>query len=76
MDIDHCRNEDGTFTETAQAILDKYPSYTEISPSGAGLHIFYRGEMPGKGNKNSTTGVEMYASARYFTMTGNRLEGI
>lgn len=75
VDIDHCRNEDGTFTETAQAILDKYPSYTEISPSGAGLHIFYRGEMPGKGNKNSTTGVEMYASARYFTMTGNRLEG-
>ena len=73
VDIDHCRNEDGTFTETAQAILDKYPSYTEISPSGAGLHIFYRGEMPGKGNKNSTTGVEMYASARYFTMTGNRL---
>ena len=75
VDIDHCRNEDGTFTEAAQAILDKYPSYTEISPSGAGLHIFYRGVMPGKGNKNSVTGVEMYASARYFTMTGNRLEG-
>lgn len=75
VDIDHCRNEDGTFTEAAQAILDKYPSYTEISPSGAGLHIFYRGVMPDKGNKNSATGVEMYASARYFTMTGNRLEG-
>lgn len=75
VDIDHCRNEDGTFTEAAQAILDKYPSYTEISPSGAGLHIFYRGVMPGKGNKNSATGVEMYGSARYFTMTGNRLEG-
>ena len=75
VDIDHCRNEDGTFTEAAQAILGKYPSYTEISPSGAGLHIFYRGVMPDKGNKNSATGVEMYASARYFTMTGNRLEG-
>ena len=75
VDIDHCRNKDGTFTEAAQAILDKYPSYTEISPSGAGLHIFYRGVMPDKGNKNSATGVEMYASARYFTMTGNRLEG-
>lgn len=75
VDIDHCRKENGTFTEAAQAILDKYPSYTEISPSGAGLHIFYRGVMPGKGNKNSATGVEMYDSARYFTMTGNRLEG-
>ena len=75
VDIDHCRNEDGSFNETAQTILDKAPSYTEISPSGSGLHIFFRGVMPGKGNKNSTSGVEMYASARYFTMTGNRLEG-
>lgn len=75
VDIDHCRNEDGSFNETAQAILDKAPSYTEISPSGSGLHIFFRGTMPGKGNKNSTSGVEMYASARYFTMTGNQLEG-
>lgn len=31
--------------------------------------------MPGKGNKNSQSAVEMYAAARYFTMTGNRLEG-
>ena len=39
------------------------------------MHIIYRGAMPGKGNKNSTSGVEMYAVARYFTMTGNHLEG-
>ena len=75
VDIDHCRNEDGSFNEPAQAILDKQPSYTEISPSGSGLHIFYHGTMPGKGNKNSTSGVEMYATGRYFTMTGQRLEG-
>ena len=75
VDIDHCRNEDGSFNETATTILDRYPSYTEVSPSGTGLHIFYRGAMPGKGNKNSASGVEMYAAARYFTMTGQRLEG-
>lgn len=75
VDIDHCRNEDGSFTDVAKAILEKTQSYTEISPSGSGLHIFLRGVMPGKGNKNSTSGVEMYAAARYFTMTGNRLEG-
>lgn len=75
VDIDHCRNEDGSFSDTAKAILEKVPSYTEISPSGTGLHIFYRGAMPGKGNKNSTSGVEMYAAARYFTMTGNQLSG-
>lgn len=74
VDIDHCRNEDGSFTDVAKAILAKAQSYTEISPSGSGLHIFLRGVMPGRGNKNSTSGVEMYAAARYFTMTGNRLE--
>lgn len=66
---------DVALNEVASAILAKYPSYTEISPSGTGLHIFYRGAMPGKGNKNSQSAVEMYAAARYFTMTGNRLEG-
>ena len=75
VDIDHCRNEDGSWNETAATILEKWPSYTEVSPSGSGLHIFFRGKMPGKGNKNSTSGVEMYAAARYFTMTGNHLEG-
>jgi len=75
VDIDHCRNEDGSFNDTAKAILEKYPSYTEISPSGSGLHIFFRGSMPGKGNKNSTSGVEMYSVARYFTMTSSQLEG-
>ena len=76
VDIDHCRNEDGSWNECATTILEKWPSYTEVSPSGSGLHIFFRGKMPGKGNKNSTSGVEMYAAARYFTMTGNRLEGM
>lgn len=75
VDIDHCRAEDGTLNGTARAILEKNPSYTEISPSGTGLHIFYHGAMPGKGNKNSATGVEMYSTGRYFTMTGQRLDG-
>lgn len=75
VDIDHCRKEDGTLNDTTKAILEKQPSYTEISPSGTGLHIFYHGAMPGKGNKNSTSGVEMYATGRYFTMTGQHLEG-
>ena len=75
VDIDHCRAEDGPLNDTARAILEKHPSYTEISPSGTGLHIFYHGAMPGKGNKNSATGVEMYSTGRYFTMTGQHLPG-
>lgn len=74
VDIDHCI-EDGKLNDVAKGIVTKFPSYTEISPSGMGLHIFFLGEMPGRGNKNSTHGVEMYAHSRYFTMTGKRLEG-
>ena len=75
VDIDHCIDDQGNLNEIAKDIVEKYPTYTEISPSGTGLHLFYHGSMPGKGNKNSNTGVEMYANARYFTMTGNQLPG-
>ena len=75
VDIDHCRNKDtGVLNETAAAIISKAATYTEISPSGEGLHLFFHGTIPPGGNKNSKTGVEMYAFGRYFTMTGNRLD--
>jgi hypothetical protein len=51
------------------------PTYCEVSPSGKGLHYFLYGKLPpelGNGKRNSKTGVEMYNSSRYFTMTGNR----
>jgi putative DNA primase/helicase len=76
VDIDNCRNpETGELTAEAQDIVDKLSSYTEISPSGKGIHIIVKGELPKSGRKNSRTSVEMYESGRYFTMTGNRLPG-
>jgi len=74
VDIDHCIDLDsGALNDTAAAILAKLPpTYIEISPSGTGLHIFLRGEMPAGGMRNAKTGVEMYSHARYFTMTGKR----
>ncbi|MDD4774733.1 MAG: DNA primase, partial [Eubacteriales bacterium] len=50
-------------------------TYAEFSPSGTGVHVFYKGALPGRGSKNTKTGVEMYDRARYFTMTGNKLGG-
>lgn len=76
VDIDHCRDkETGALNEAATAIIAKAATYTEVSPSGEGVHLFFHGKIPEGGNKNSTTGVEMYAFGRYFTMTGNRLSG-
>ena len=36
VDIDHCLDENGKMNEIARAITEKYPTYTEISPSGTG----------------------------------------
>ncbi len=72
IDIDHCL-EDGQLNEVAMAILERLPpTYIEVSPSGTGLHIFLRGVAPPGGNRNSESGVEMYSSRRYFTMSGVR----
>ena len=54
----------------ATEIFDLCYSYTEISKSGTGLHIFVKGDIPFKG-KNNLVGLEMYKAARFFIMTGN-----
>ena len=48
FDLDHCRDtETGVVEEGAQNIIDRLNSYTEISPSGTGVHVFVRGKLPG-----------------------------
>lgn len=44
--------------------------FTECSPSGNGLHIFVKGDIPGSVT-NKEEGVEIYNELRYFTVTGN-----
>jgi len=74
IDLDKCRNpETGEIELWAREIIDRLRSYTEISPSGSGLHILVRGKLPPGGNRKGK--VEMYDSGRYFTMTGDHLPG-
>lgn len=74
VDIDHCYDpETGTFNEVATAILAKQKTYAEFSPSGDGVHLWFRGEKPAGASKNTETGVEMYDSVRYFTVTEKTL---
>jgi putative DNA primase/helicase len=74
IDLDHCRDsETGAVAPWAQKIVDALDSYTEVSPSGTGLHIFVKATLPGRNNRKGP--VEMYESRRYFTLTGNHLEG-
>lgn len=48
-------------------------SYSEISPSGNGIHIILKGELPPTGRRKGN--IEMYSRERYFTMTGNTIGG-
>lgn len=48
-------------------------SYTELSPSGTGLHIWMRGHWPVPGTRRGR--LEIYASRRYLTITGAHLDG-
>jgi hypothetical protein len=54
-------------------------SYMERSPSGAGVKIWLRGELPSNvpGVKVGDGGgsIELYAWARYFTVTGDVFRG-
>ncbi|MCM3665541.1 phage/plasmid primase, P4 family [Mesobacillus subterraneus] len=72
IDIDKCY-KDGKFSELADEVIEMMDSYTELSPSGTGVHIIVKGELPiekGTGKKNSKLGLEIYRYGRYFTFTG------
>ena len=74
IDLDNCRDAATGFIEPwAQSIVEELNSYTEVSPSGTGLHIIVQSDLAMPGRKKGN--VEMYAAGRYFTMTGDVLEG-
>src|SRR5699024_9140408 len=46
-------------------------SYTEVSQSGTGIHIIFKGEIPG--NRRRKNNIEMYDEGRFFALTGKNL---
>ena len=54
----------GEFIETME-------SYAEISPSGKGIHILVKGELPKGGRRRGN--IEMYSELRFLTFTGFRI---
>lgn len=74
IDIDAGVDEFGLITPLANEILMACDTYSEVSRSGRGFHIFVKGDIPFKG-KNNLAGVEIYKTGRFFIMTGNYLPG-
>ncbi len=76
FDFDGCRNsESGEIEPWAIHLIRLLDSYSEISPSGEGLKVFTSGELPKGKRADHDKGIECYDSGRYFTVTGNRLDG-
>jgi putative DNA primase/helicase len=74
VDIDGCLDpETGEMEGWAQEVVEELDSYTEVSPSGTGVHVLVRAELPEGRNRKGR--FEAYDRGRYFTMTGRHLEG-
>lgn len=74
IDVDHCRDPNtGRLSAEAARIARLLDSYTEASPSGTGVRILVRADLPPRGRRAGD--IEMYNSARYVTLTGHRLDG-
>lgn len=63
----------GDLSDTALEIVSTLGSYTEISPSGTGLHVIVRAKLPPNGNRRGS--VEMYDQGRFLTFTGDVYKG-
>src|SRR5829696_6014501 len=74
VDLDKCLDpETGELEGWAQEIIGELDSYTEISPSGTGVYILLRGELPSGRNRKGR--FEAYDRSRYFTVTGKHPAG-
>lgn len=87
IDLDGCREPaSGLLDDWAKAIVLKFGSYAEVSPSGTGVKIFgstdtfWRNknkiELPGDGYNGKRPGIEVYDCGRYFAVTGQNLSGM
>jgi primase-polymerase (primpol)-like protein len=79
IDLDDCRDpETGAISEWAQKIIERVSEgYTEISPSGEGVHVIVEGTVRGgrtrkkvRVNGEVVGQVEMYGHSKFFTVTG------
>ena len=78
IDLDGCIGDDGKICDEAMNIVKILNSWTEVSQSGKGLHIFIRGSKPTdkcRFSPREFKSLEVYDSDRYIALTGNHLPG-
>ena len=83
VDLDDSLRPDRSLKAWAAPIFRRLPTYWEVSPSGQGVKGFMRAVLPPKGRvtwlkdgESKPLGkVELYDAGRFFTVTGDQLEG-
>ena len=80
IDLDDCRDpQTGYLDGWAEDIIKAMATYTEVSPSGTGVKLFVRGELPELFDKQYDRpeggSTEVYNTGRFFTVTGQRIHG-
>ncbi len=81
IDLDDCIDENHVIHPAATDYVNRFRSYTEISPSRTGLKIWVLAKkpegMPCKVNATLWGGaMEVYEKSRFFTVTGDALGGM
>lgn len=79
IDMDDCITQSGSLTELSADVVTIMHGYTERSPSGKGIHIFFRAndfqfDAQTYYIMNHRIGMEIYiagATSKYVTITGN-----
>lgn len=69
IDFDHCIEAGRIRQDVLQAVEG---TYAEVSPSGTGVRAFVRGAFGNR--KNHEVGFEVFSTAGFVTVTGQRLE--
>ena len=78
IDFDDCRDpETGQIEPWAEEIVLSLDSYSEISPSGTGVHTIMKADVPDGARcryELDTNEIEVYSCGRFLTMTGSCLD--
>jgi len=72
VDLDHCIQTDGALTPNAARVVAMVLTWTEVSASGDGLHLWVQGALD---RAFAGDGIEAYYCRRYIAVTGQRWRG-
>jgi primase-polymerase (primpol)-like protein len=77
IDLDHCLGDEGELHPAAAELVAAFDSWTEMSPSGNGVHIWIKGTLEGvtsakyaPGTAGFPFGVEIFCDRFFMTVTG------